>query len=200
VALGDIVRRIEDDARREAEAILLEAERAAAELRAEAERRARAARDRIIEQGRAEAEAEARTRLASARLLARDRLLAARGDLVGRAMDLAVARLEELPDETYTSLLTKHVVHSAREIVRIVVGQADELRLRAHLPSALAGAGITAEIEGSTDAMERGLLLLGDRMQVEISPRALVEVERDRLRDIAVVVLFGHREPRNEAA
>lgn len=200
MALGDIVRRIEDDARREAEGILMEAERAAGELRSQAEMRARTARDRIIEQGHAEADAEARTRLASARLQARDRLLAARGDLVRRAIAMAVARLEELPDATYTALLAKHVVRSARGIVRIVVGQADESRLRAHLPGALAGAGVAAEIEGSTDAITRGLLLLGDRMQVEVSPRALVEAEHDRLDDIAVAVLFGHTAHRNEAA
>jgi vacuolar-type H+-ATPase subunit E/Vma4 len=200
VALGDIVRRIEDDARREAEGIVLEAERAAAELRAEAEKRARSKRDRIIEQGRAEADAEARTRLASARLLARDRLLASRGDLVRRAMALAVARLEELPDGAYTSLLAQHVARSSRGIVRIAVGEADELRLRAHLPGALTGAGVAAEIDGSTDAIARGLLLLGDRMQVEVSPRALVEAEHDRLHDVAAAVLFGHRAHRNEAA
>jgi vacuolar-type H+-ATPase subunit E/Vma4 len=200
VTLGDIVRRIEDDARREAEEILLEAERAAGELRAQAERRARAARDRIIEQGRADADAEARARLAMARLQARDRLLAARGDFVRRALALAVGRLEELPDVAYASLLAKHVVRSAGGTMRIVVGQADEGRLREHLPRALAGAGIAAEIDGSTDAIARGLLLLGDRMQVEVSPRALVEAEHDRLHERAHAVLFGHRAGSDEAA
>jgi vacuolar-type H+-ATPase subunit E/Vma4 len=200
VALADIVRRIEQDAQAEADAILLETERAAGELRAQAEMRARAARDRISEQGRADAEAEARARLAVARLQARDRLLAARGDLVRRAIAMAVARLEELPDATYASLLAKHVARSAGAEVRIVVGEADEVRLRAHLPGAFARAGVPSEVEGSTEALERGVLLLGERMQVEISARSLVEAEADRLRDIAVAILFGDRADRKEVA
>jgi V/A-type H+-transporting ATPase subunit E len=200
VALADIVRRIEQDAQAEADTILLEADRAAGELRSAAERRAQAARDRIIERARADSQAEARTRLASARLLARDRLLAVRGDLVRRAIAMAVGRLEEQPDATYASLLAKHVARSAGAEVRIVVGEADEVRLRAHLPGALARAGVPAEVEGSTEALERGVLLLGERMQVEVSARSLVEAEADRLRDLAVAILFGDRADRKEVA
>ncbi len=191
MALADIVRRIAEDARREADDLVLAAERSAAEMRRDAEARAQLEHDSLIAHGRAEAEAEAKTRLASARLGERDRMLAAKGALVRRVLDDAVSRLESLPDEEYATLIAREVSAIARGGERVALGESDNRRLATFLPPAIARIGADIEIAGSTTVIDMGALLLGERMRVEVSARALVEGRADQLSAVAGEVLFG---------
>jgi V/A-type H+/Na+-transporting ATPase subunit E len=194
MALADIVKRIAEDARREADDLVLAAERSADALREEAETRARYTHEQILTHGRAEVEAEAKTRLASARLAARDRLLAAKRDLVQRTFEGAVVRLESLPDEEYSALIAREIQAIARGGEQIVLGESDERRLSTYLPGALAGREVGTAIGGSTAAIDKGALLLGERMRVEVSVRALVDGRADQLTALIGGILFGDAE------
>ncbi len=191
MALADIVRRIAEDARREADDLVLAAERSAEEMRRDAEARAQLEHDSLVAHGRAEAEADAKTRLASARLGERDRMLAAKGALVQRVLDDAVSRLESLPDEEYATMIAREVSAIARGGERVVLGESDSRRLATFLPPAIARIGADIEVGDSTSAIDMGALLLGERMRVEVSARALVEGRADQLRAVAGEVLFG---------
>ena len=191
MALADIVRRIAEDARREADDLVLAAERSAEEMRRDAEARAQLEHDSLVAHGRAEAEADAKTRLASARLGERDRMLAAKGALVQRVLDDAVSRLESLPDEEYATMIAREVSAIARGGERVVLGESDSRRLATFLPPAIARIEADIEVGDSTSAIDMGALLLGERMRVEVSARALVEGRADQLRAVAGEVLFG---------
>ncbi len=190
MALADILRKIAEDAAREADAIVLEAEQAADEVRAQARTAATAKHERIVAEARERAEAGARTRLARARITARDSALAARREMVERVRAEAVARLEARPAPQYAALIATEVARFARGGERLHIAEADRERLESELPAALAAAGADVEVAGVTDAISHGVLLAGDRVRTEISVAAIVAEHADTLTTRIAEVLF----------
>jgi len=195
VALADILRRIEEDAEAEAAAILREAEEAAAAVRAQAQERARLRTEQVVARTKAEAEAAARTRLATARLAARDNALAAKRHLVERVLAEVVAHLEELPADEYAAFIARQVAQVARGGEALSIGQEDHMRLSARIAPALAAAGAQVSVRGTTAALDRGVLIEGDRVRVEVSARALVASRKERLVEVVSRALFGDETP-----
>jgi vacuolar-type H+-ATPase subunit E/Vma4 len=200
VALADILQRIEEDAGAEAAAILAQAEEAAAAVRAEAQERARARTEQVVAHTTAEAEAAGRTRLATARLAARDNALAAKRHLVERVLAEVVRHLESLPADEYAAFIAREVSRVARGGETLSIGQEDHARLSARLGVALAAAGVQVAIRGTTAAIDRGVLIEGDRVKVVVSAGSLVASRRDRLVAVVSETLFGHEERASHTA
>ncbi len=191
MALADILRKIAEDAAREADGLILEAEADADEVRARAQTSAGAMGERVVAEARERAEAGARSRLARARITARDSALAARREMVERVLAEAVARLEDQPAPQYAALISAEVAGSARGGERLQIAEADRERLEGHLPSALVDAGVVdIEVAGPTDTIARGVLLVGDRVRTEISAAAIVAEHADALTARIAGVLF----------
>jgi len=191
VALADILQRIEEDAVAEAAQILGAAEQAADAVRTDAQERAHARTHALVEHTTREAEAAARTRLATARLAARDNMLAAKRQLVERVLAEVVEHLESLPSEQYAAFIAAEVAGVARGGETLSVGQGDHARLGVSLGPALAAAGAKVNIRGVTGAIDRGVLIEGDRVKVVVSARSLVASHRDRLVSVVTGTLFG---------
>jgi len=190
VAIADIITRIEDDARAEANVIT-----GAARERAEAvEARARAEAEReaslIIERAIAQARVEAATVLANARLTARDSLLAAKKDLAERALAEVRTRLEDLPDDEYASFIARRVAKVAVPGQRVRVAAADRSRLET-LGSLLDGAGVDMAVSDEPADIERGVYVEGDGVRVEVSPASYIAERHAELLQVAVKALFG---------
>jgi len=194
VALADILQRIEEDSLTEAAAILREAEQAAAEVRVEAQDRAKAHIERVLERTRAEAEAAARTRLATGRLAARDNMLGAKRHMVERVLTDLVEHIETLPPDQYVTFLARQIQAEglARDGATLSIGHEDHVRLVSRLEQALAAADVRLQIRGTTGSIDRGVLIEGDRVRVEVSARALVASRRDRLVQFVSERLFGN--------
>lgn len=191
MALADIVHRIEKDAATEVAAILQEAEEAATATRTEAQERADASKQQIVTHATREAEAAARTRLAIARLAARDNTLGAKRRLVERVIAEVVAHLESLPAEEYAAFIAHEVTQVIQDGETLSVGHEDHGRLGVHLRSALVAAGANVVVRGTTAALDRGVVIMGDRVKVEVSARSLVTSRRDRLVAVVSSALFG---------
>jgi vacuolar-type H+-ATPase subunit E/Vma4 len=191
VALADILQRIEHDSLAEAAEILSVAEDGAAAVRADAQERARARTRQVVEHTTHEAEAAARTRLATARLGARDNALAAKRHLVERVLAEVAETLESLPAEEYAAFIAHEVKQVARGGESVSVGHEDHGRLGIGLAPALAAAGCQVAIRGVTGAIDRGVLIEGDRVKVEVSARSLVASRRDHLVALVSDALFG---------
>lgn len=194
MALADILQRIGEDAIVEAQEIVKEAEAAAEAVRSEALERARARTHEVVERATAEAQAAARTRLATARLAARDNALTAKRHLVERVLARVVSHLESLPAEEYTAFIVRGVKRIARSGESVSIGHGDHGRLALSLAQALAGAGVDVSVRGTTGAIERGVLIEGDRVKVEVSARSLAASNRERLVEIISTSLFGDGE------
>ena len=195
MALADILQRIGEDAIVEAQEIVKEAEAAAEAVRSEALERARARTREVVERATAEAQAAARTRLATARLAARDNALTAKRHLVERVLARVVSHLESLPAEEYTAFIVRGVKRIAHSGEAVSIGHGDHGRLGLSLAQALADAGVDVSVRGTTGAIERGVLIEGDRVKVEVSARSLAASNRERLVEIVSARLFGDGGP-----
>lgn len=193
MALADILQRIEEDTTAEAAAIIEAAERSAAEVREDAQRRARAHVDAVLARTQAEAEAAARTRLATVRLAARDNMLAAKRQLVERVLADLVEHIERLPAPEYTAFIVRQIAEEglAPEGSTLSIGHEDHGRFVTLLAPALASAGISARIRGTTGAIDRGVLIEGERVKVEVSARSLAASRREYLVRLISEALFG---------
>jgi vacuolar-type H+-ATPase subunit E/Vma4 len=194
MALADIIKRIEADTEAEAAAIVEAAQAEADRVRREAERVAAQRAEHELERVRVEVAEEIRTRSATARLGGRDLVIGEKRAFIERAIGDAVQRVESLPDAEYAALLAREVAAVVRGGEVIEVGSADAGRLETALPAALAAAGVDARVSGRTDALERGVIVRGTRMSVEISAASMAEARRTELEALVAGVLFGERE------
>lgn len=191
MAIDDIVARIGADAADEAAAIIAEATAAAALLTGEASARAEAEASSTLARESAAARRDAETILANARLEARDAMLSARLALDEEALSAVGASIVALPDERYATLIARGVAASSIDDEIVLVGTADMARLRTALPAALAAAGSSLSVSDVPADIERGAVLVSDRVRVEVSPAAMVAGERDPLMSEADGLLFG---------
>lgn len=195
MAIDDIVGRIRTDAEAEAAALVAAASEDAERTASDARARAAAEAARTLARERARAQRDAETLLANARLRARDERLTARLAFDLEALASAEALMLALPDAEYAALLAAGVAASAAGTETILIAAADEARLRAALPAALAAAGVDGVgIGGAADGLEHGIVLAGERTRVEISPSAMLAGRRGELIALADRVLFGEEE------
>jgi vacuolar-type H+-ATPase subunit E/Vma4 len=196
VALADILNRIENDADEEAFCIVDESKREAEWLVDQARGKAEEATARILAEAEVQATREQETTLANARLQARDRAVAARRELTGRVLRRAEEMLVGLRDDAYAELIASRLVALARGGESVRFGAADRERLASSLRDAVARAardtGRTVDLEfgGESADIEHGVVLVGDRMSVEVSPAALVRERSEELQALAARVLF----------
>lgn len=191
MAIDDIVRRIAEDAENEAASLLAEAEEEAAAVRAEATARAHAAAAHLLAHGSTLAEREAETIVAGARLSARDGMLAARHELDAEVLTRAEQALLALADADYAALIARGIASVARGGETVLVAEADAERLRSNLAAALSAAGAPALPIGGTAPIERGVVLEGDRVRVEVSPASIIAARRADLFAMTDRELFG---------
>jgi vacuolar-type H+-ATPase subunit E/Vma4 len=191
VAIEDIVTRIEGDAASEGAALLDTARRDAALLVAQAGARADARAAHALAAGRVKAEREAATLVAGARLAARDASLTSRQAIDHEALALLEAALVALPDDRYAALLAREISSSPLPAGVLRLGSADTARLRSALPAALAKVGLALTIDDGDAGIERGVVLVGDRVRIEVSPASLVYARRADLESEADRALFG---------
>ncbi len=194
MALADIIRRIESDTRIEAEAIVAEAHAESERVRSNAEHEAARRKERELERLSAQAAEEAHTRLAAARLRGRDRIIAEKRVLLGRALIEATKRVVAMPDERYAAFLARQVAQVVRGGEVLEIGHGDAERLATVLPAALADAGVDVHIAGSADSLEHGLLVKGQRMNVEVSVAAMVTARRNELEAAAATRMFAEED------
>lgn len=193
MAITDILQRIGSDAAGEAGSILQAAEEEASRITAEADEalaRETASALAAAEQG---AGNEAATLLANARLEARDTLLASKRALAEGVLDRARAALEMLPDGEYLALIADAAASACAGGETLAVAPADATRL-ASLPDVLRTRGCDVTLGDEPAPLERGVLLAGDRVRVELSPASLVDDRREELLLVAARALFGEGE------
>jgi vacuolar-type H+-ATPase subunit E/Vma4 len=193
VAITDILERIAGDASAEAGGILDAARTEAARIAADAEAtvaRERAELEQATERDAADAAA---TVLANARLAARDALLAAKRALAEEVLVRVQAELEAMPDAAYCEFLASAVAAACSGGETIALAPADSKRL-SRLPARLGELGCAVVLSSEPASIERGVVLTGDRMRVEVSPASLVEDRREELLLVAARALFGEGE------
>lgn len=190
MAITDLLTRIEGDAADEAAAIMTAARAEADRIIERAEATTAAERAAAMEAAARSVAAERETLLANARLTARDELLARKRQHAERVLERAREALAALPDGEYLELIASAVARATAGGETLRVAPDDAVRLSG-LAERLAEAGVDVSVSGDPAPIERGVLLAGDRVRVEISPATLIADSRDRLLLVASRTLFG---------
>lgn len=197
MALKDILGRIDSETEAEV-AQILSAAREEADRSLEAARDAAhgLAEDRLAKATKA-AEEEAAAMVAAARIRARDRLIAEKRVYLERALREAVTRIEFGDAGEYAGILCARAIPLLRGNESVEVGTSEPGSLRDSIARTLAEAGCGDVEVGVTDQVDKGLLLRGERMYVEVSVSTIVNEARSQLESVAAEVLFGseHEEP-----
>lgn len=193
MAISDILARIERESAEQAVALVDAARAEAASLVARATAEADEHRRAVLEAAERDAAVEAATMLANTRLAARDELLAGKRERAERVLRRAADALAAMPDGEYLELIAREVARAAHGGETLSMAPADAARL-APLPSRLRDLGVDVVMGAATAPLERGVLLEGDRVRVEVSPASLVKDRADELLLVASAVLFGGTE------
>lgn len=192
MALADIIQRIESDARAEAESIVAAAEERAQSLLAAARDRAEASRDETLRAAEQAAKRDADTLIVNARLRARDSLVAAKRELIDTALQSAADAVATQGDEAYADFLARRIVASARGGEAVSFGRADAEHAAAVMERVAKSAPALDLRQGEPAvSVDRGAVLTGSRVRVDLSLPALIDDRRDELESVAAVVLFG---------
>lgn len=192
MALADIIARIEADAAAEAAAVEDAAHERAEAVLASARAKAAAYVADAIDAAQRDADRDAETLVVNARLKGRDALVTARRELMAEALDAAVQRIAELPDDEYARFLAARIVAASRGGETVAFGAQDAARAQA----VFAEVGRIAPDLGLSAAeapapFARGALLAGDRVRVDLSLLAIIAERADELELIAAAALFG---------
>lgn len=196
--LENLKKALADEAAAQASEIRAAAGRQAEAIRAEAE--AKAARLKADSQAAAGREIELRQRQAAAeeRLLRRQAVLAAKAELVGRAIEEAGKRLAELPDSEYRALVARLIEESAPEgSVTAAVSQRDLARLGADFFEQV-GTNLTSRgrrvkfaLAAQPVQIGGGVKLTGENFEVDCSFERLLERAAETLEPEVAKALFG---------
>lgn len=193
MAITDLIARIEGDATAEAAEILAAARAEAAAIVERAQAAADAERTALLAQAEHDAAEEEATVLANARLASRDALLAAKRVRAERVLERAQEALESLPDAEYLELIAAGVAEASVGGETVLVAPGDRDRLAGIAPR-LEQLGAVVRVTADPAPIERGALLAGDRVRVEVSPAAMIADARDELLLAASRALFDGEE------
>lgn len=188
-----ITGRIAADGEKEADAILTEARRQAGEITARFEAQARKESADIVDRGRRAADERVERLAGVARLDARKLELAAKQEMLKRAYDLALEKLEHLPDEQAVALLADLAAQASstgRE--QVIFSQKDRARYgKAAVTRAnekLGDGRLT--LSEQTRPIRGGLILSDGDVEINCTFETLVDLQRGEMDRQVARVLF----------
>ena len=199
-----ITGQIDADVQKEIGAALDQARAQAKEIEARYESQAQTQGEALRRKGEQDAALRRERLVDVARLEARKTLLAAKQDLVGRAFDLALKKLLELPDQEYIALLAKLAVAASRtgreQVIlsqkdrsrygKQAVTMANEMLAKKAGPQAAESAGMLTLAEEARP-MAGGLILRDGRVETNCSFEVLIHLQRDALSAEVAKALFA---------
>lgn len=189
--IENIIKRIDDEAKAQAEQIMAQAESDAAAMRGEYAKKCEEIRNAIIERGKKSA-SERESRLCGvAGLEARKTSLAKKQELITHAFDAAVEKLNALSDDERADALASLALRAADGGKGEIILSASE---RAAIGDKIiakcsANSGITLSAE--TREIGGGLILRDGASEVNCTFEALVYGQRDSLGREIADILFG---------
>ena len=188
-----ITGRIAADGQKEADAILAEARRQAGEIAARYDAQAKKESEDIVSRGRRAADERVERLAGVAKLDARKLELAAKQEMLKKAYDLALEKLENLPDDQAVALLPRLAVEApptGRE--QVILPQKDRARYgKAAVTRAnekLGDGHLT--LSEQTRPIRGGLILSDGDVEANCAFETLVHLQRGELDRQVAKVLF----------
>lgn len=189
-----ITARIGEDVQKEIDAIQTKASAEASAITERYEQLAKKESEEILDRGRKAAEERVERLGSVAKLEAKKATLATKQDVVNMAFDLALEQLASLPEADYITLLAKLAVAAAKSgREQVALSQKDRTRFGKQVvteANALLGIKGALTLSDQVRPMKGGLVLLGDRVEVNCSFETLVRLQRETLAAEVAQILF----------
>ena len=188
-----ITGRIAADGQKEADAILAEARRQAGEIAARYDAQAKKESEDIVSRGRRAADERVERLAGVAKLDARKLELAAKQEMLKKAYDLALEKLENLPDDQAVALLARLAVEASstgRE--QVILSQKDRARYgKAAVTRANEKLGEgRLTLSEQTRPIRGGLILSDGDVEINCTFETLVDLQRGEMDRQVARVLF----------
>lgn len=192
-----IIGKILEDARLQAEANLNRAKEEAANIIKSASDDAEAKKKQIIEKAELEAVEVKKRLIAVAELEARKQKLQAKQEVVDEAFDLALQKLNNLPDIEYQSILVEMISNSIQTgKEEVLLSESDKKRLSPgfieELNKKLADKGVSANLKISDEHrnINGGFILKSGDIEINNSFEAIIRMNRDDIETEVIKALF----------
>lgn len=194
--LDEILNMIETQQKQDEDRIIRSAEERARQIQAEADEKAEKAYDDYMKKAESQHERDYENACSSADAAAKRRILAAKVEMIGDVIEKVVDDLKALPDDKYFELIARLVLNHARQGEGILFfGENDLKRMPADLEKKINAAaekvGGTIKISGQAADISDGFILQYGLVSENCGFRAIIEAEKDDVRDTAARALFG---------
>lgn len=194
--LDEILNIIDEQRIQNEESIIGAANQKAAAIRSEGEQKAQKAYSEQLEKGQTDAKRDFVNACASVDSDMKRKVLDSKVKLIDSAIEATLERLAKLPEDEYFAMLKRLAEQKLRKGSGVISLSANDLkRLPADFETGIRSSaeklGGTLEISKKPADISDGFILSYGLISENCSFRAIIESERDEVRDTAAAKLFG---------
>ena len=194
--LDEILNIIDEQRIQNEESIIGAANQKAAAIRSEGEQKAQKAYSEQLEKGQTDAKRDFVNACASVDSDMKRKVLDSKVKLIDSAIEATLERLAKLPEDEYFAMLKRLAEQKLRKGSGVISLSANDLKrlpadFEADIRSSAEKLGGTLEISKKPADISDGFILSYGLISENCSFRAIIESERDEVRDTAAAKLFG---------
>ena len=194
--LDEILNIIDEQRIQNEESIIGAANQKAAAIRSEGEQKAQKAYSEQLEKGQTDAKRDFVNACASVDSDMKRKVLDSKVKLIDSAIEATLERLAKLPEDEYFAMLKRLAEQKLRKGSGLISLSANDLKrlpadFETDIRSSAEKLGGTLEISKKPADISDGFILSSGVISENCSFRAIIESERDEVRDTAAAKLFG---------
>lgn len=194
--LDEILNIIDEQRIQNEESIIGAANQKAAAIRSEGEQKAQKAYSEQLEKGQTDAKRDFVNACASVDSDMKRKVLDSKVKLIDSAIEATLERLAKLPEDEYFAMLKRLAEQKLRKGSGLISLSANDLKrlpadFETDIRSSAEKLGGTLEISKKPADIRDGFILSYGLISENCSFRAIIESERDEVRDTAAAKLFG---------
>ena len=194
--LDEILNIIDEQRIQNEESIIGAANQKAAAIRSEGEQKAQKAYSEQLEKGQTDAKRDFVNACASVDSDMKRKVLDSKVKLIDSAIEATLERLAKLPEDEYFAMLKRLAEQKLRKGSGVIALSANDLKrlpadFETDIRSSAEKLGGTLEISKKPADISDGFILSYGLISENCSFRAIIESERDEVRDTAAAKLFG---------
>ena len=194
--LDEILNIIDEQRIQNEESIIGAANKKAAAIRSEGEQKAQKAYSEQLEKGQTDAKRDFVNACASVDSDMKRKVLDSKVKLIDSAIEATLERLAKLPEDEYFAMLKRLAEQKLRKGSGLISLSANDLKrlpadFETDIRSSAEKLGGTLEISKKPADISDGFILSYGLISENCSFRAIIESERDEVRDTAAAKLFG---------
>ena len=194
--LDEILNIIDEQRIQNEESIIGAANQKAAAIRSEGEQKAQKAYSEQLEKGQTDAKRDFVNACASVDSDMKRKVLDSKVKLIDSAIEATLERLAKLPEDEYFAMLKRLAEQKLRKGSGLISLSANDLKrlpadFETDIRSSAEKLGGTLEISKKPADISDGFILSYGLISENCSFRAIIESERDEVRDTAAATLFG---------